>query len=313
MGEEMESEVYKGEWMSEMNQWIGWSSEIPAAAKQISSDTPSVSSDSTVFTPFQLPEFDARLPVLGHEFIARNGHGHDNRYPTNGNNNRIKEENHGFNLDLYPISSDFVASGRKLRDVQPFFPAIVGEENCPSLTHKAPLLNQSNQHLFYSNNTPIWKGGPDISGFRQYSEVPLSEKSLESPILSNVTLKDSRMETANKRPRLERPAPFTTFKVRKEKLGDRITALQQLVSPFGKTDTASVLYDAIEYIKFLHDQVTVLSTPYTRLSHGREDREAAGSGLRSRGLCLVPISTTLHVAKDTTTDFWAPTFGGSYR
>lgn len=48
-----------------------------------------------------------------------------------------------------------------------------------------------------------------------------------------------------------------------------------------------------------------------------EDVEAAkekgGGGLRSRGLCLVPVSTTLHVAKDNTTDFWAPTFGGSFR
>lgn len=79
-------------------------------------------------------------------------------------------------------------------------------------------------------------------------------------------------------------------------MGDRITALQQLVSPFGKvikttsysfhflfsdhsdniywsskfinlnfcqTDTASVLSDAIEYIKFLHDQISVSTTYFT--------------------------------------------------
>ncbi|KAG2645279.1 hypothetical protein PVAP13_2KG425200 [Panicum virgatum] len=45
--------------------------------------------------------------------------------------------------------------------------------------------------------------------------------------------------------------------VPKVKLGDKITALQQIVSPFGKTDTASVLYEAINYIKWLHEQVQV--------------------------------------------------------
>jgi hypothetical protein len=37
------------------------------------------------------------------------------------------------------------------------------------------------------------------------------------------------------------PSPLPTFKVRKEKLGDRITALQQLVSPFGKVQVLSVI------------------------------------------------------------------------
>jgi len=55
-------------------------------------------------------------------------------------------------------------------------------------------------------------------------------------------------------------------KERKEKLGERIVALQQLVSPYGKTDTASVLWEAMEYIQFLHEQVKVLSAPYLQSS-----------------------------------------------
>ncbi|PKA49329.1 Transcription factor bHLH110 [Apostasia shenzhenica] len=65
-----------------------------------------------------------------------------------------------------------------------------------------------------------------------------------------------------KKPRIEPRSSFSPFKVRKEKLGDRIAALQQLVAPFGKTDTASVLMEAIGYIKFLQDQVETLSVPY---------------------------------------------------
>ncbi|KAI0498277.1 hypothetical protein KFK09_021518 [Dendrobium nobile] len=43
--------------------------------------------------------------------------------------------------------------------------------------------------------------------------------------------------------------------VKNQKLGDKITALQQLVSPFGKTDTASVLQEATVHIKALHEQI----------------------------------------------------------
>ncbi|KAK8575324.1 hypothetical protein V6N13_033427 [Hibiscus sabdariffa] len=136
-------------------------------------------------------------------------------------------------------------------------------------------------------------------------------------------MKKGSSEPASKRPKLETPSPLPTFKVRKEKLGDRITALQQLVSPFGKTDTASVLHEAIEYIKFLHDQVNVLSTPYMKQAAASiqqevyekrtEDPDEPKQDLRSRGLCLVPISSTFPVANETTADFWTPTLGGTMR
>ncbi|KAI3983690.1 hypothetical protein MKX01_001094, partial [Papaver californicum] len=60
---------------------------------------------------------------------------------------------------------------------------------------------------------------------------------------------------AFKKARVQQSSTQSTFKVRKEKLGDRITALHQLVSPFGKTDTASVLLEAIGYIRFLQNQI----------------------------------------------------------
>ncbi|XP_062207093.1 transcription factor bHLH112-like isoform X2 [Phragmites australis] len=134
----------------------------------------------------------------------------------------------------------------------------------------------------------------------------------------------SESPAAAKRPRIEAPSPLPTFKVRKEKLGDRITALQQLVSPFGKTDTASVLHEAIQYIKFLHDQVASLSSPYLKngiplqqfQQKGHEDAKDNGDtkqDLRSRGLCLVPVASTYTVASETVPEFWHPTFGGTFR
>ncbi|GMY34316.1 transcription factor bHLH68-like isoform X2 [Fagus crenata] len=137
------------------------------------------------------------------------------------------------------------------------------------------------------------------------------------------------------------------LKVRKEKLGDRITALHQLVSPFGKTDTASVLLEAIGYIRFLQGQIEALSSPYLgnasknmrnqqsvqgerngvfpedpgqllndaclkRKEATNQDTRDKPKDLRSRGLCLVPLSCTQHVGSDNGADFWAPAYGGGF-
>ncbi|CAM0945860.1 unnamed protein product [Alopecurus aequalis] len=198
-----------------------------------------------------------------------------------------------------------------------------------------------------------------------------------SSITSNTSLGSSMLEFSNngsprerlttaseaafKKARTQESSPAqSTIKVRKEKLGDRITALHQLVTPFGKTDTASVLIEAIGYIRFLHGQIEGLTSPYLQpgggngssggsfskqqheatvstgernsifpeepgqLLHDKATRkrrhtdqdgssgEEAKKDLRSRGLCLVPVSCTLDVGADTgPADYWtaAPPFG----
>lgn len=120
-----------------------------------------------------------------------------------------------------------------------------------------------------------------------------------------------------KKAKTENPAPAGHARVRKEKLGERIIALQQLVSPYGKSDTASVLHEAMGYIRFLHEQVQVLCCPYlerlpTSLHHhqqpGNQGNGDNGStkDLRSRGLCLVPVGYTVHVANNNGADLWSP-------
>ncbi|PIN12299.1 hypothetical protein CDL12_15094 [Handroanthus impetiginosus] len=151
-----------------------------------------------------------------------------------------------------------------------------------------------------------------------------------------------------KKPRIQPSLAQSTFKVRKEKLGDRITALHQLVSPFGKTDTASVLLEAIGYIRFLQSQIEALSSPYLGTGSGSirqrhpiqgernclfpedpgqllhencikrkgvsdlECNEEPKKDLRSRGLCLVPISCTLDVGSENGADYWASAFGANF-
>lgn len=129
---------------------------------------------------------------------------------------------------------------------------------------------------------------------------------------------------ASKKPRIQQySSTQPVLKVRKEKLGDRITALHQLVSPFGKTDTASVLSEAIAYIRFLQSQIEALSSPYL----GNVSEGSMGKGhqqlyvtdvhdrpkdLKTRGLCLVPVSCTQLIGSDNGADYWAPALGGGF-
>lgn len=170
----------------------------------------------------------------------------------------------------------------------------------------------SKQHLNFTNNTPFWNPSANNPSPRFHDE------SLKSSEAKRHGSSSDNHQPAAKKARIATPSPLPTFKVRKEKLGDRITALQQLVSPFGKTDTASVLHEAIEYIKFLHGQVGALSSPYLKngshqMQHQLESsNDGGGQELRSRGLCLVPISSTFAVASEMPMEFWAPTFLGGY-
>ncbi|XVF04037.1 hypothetical protein REPUB_Repub05bG0046200 [Reevesia pubescens] len=200
-----------------------------------------------------------------------------------------------------------------------------------------PKQQQQHLHgqLHFSNNAPFWNPSASMTdhvrpGFfpslqTQFPAGNFDEKTKNISEVrdSSTVVKKSGNEPTSKRPRNETTqSTLPAFKVRKEKMGDRITALQQLVSPFGKTDTASVLSEAIEYIKFLHEQVSVLSTPYMKSgaaiqhqqnSEKSKDPEGPKQDLRSRGLCLVSVSSTFPVTHESTVDFWTPTFGGTFR
>ncbi|KAL3840288.1 hypothetical protein ACJIZ3_024879 [Penstemon smallii] len=210
---------------------------------------------------------------------------------TNNNNNTTSGSN--FNMNLQAL--DLLTSSR--------FAPSYGFHNMVQ-SHQLPLYSSKKISAPSNNN-----GGAESK--RNSSKMEQAPKAQQT--------------TATKKSRVEARASCPPFKVRKEKLGDRIAALQQLVAPFGKTDTASVLMEAIGYIKFLQNQVETLSVPYMKASRDKTSRvikgvatdqnenyEESKRDLKSRGLCLVPLSCLSYIADGGGAAVWPPPhFGGA--
>ncbi|XP_057968817.1 transcription factor bHLH68 [Malania oleifera] len=211
--------------------------------------------------------------------------------------------------------------------------------NNPAAATSSPKSRPIPTTAFSSNMLDFSSKQP--SDARNPLPVRSSEGNSGAAATTGGALKKARVQSSS--------SSNSAFKVRKEKLGDRITALHQLVSPFGKTDTASVLLEAIGYIRFLQSQIEALSLPYLgsgsgnmrhhhsvqgerncifpedpgqllndncmkrKATHEQDSHHEEGKDLRSRGLCLVPVGCTLQVGSDNGADYWAPAIGGGFR
>ncbi|KAF5454453.1 hypothetical protein F2P56_024117 [Juglans regia] len=164
-------------------------------------------------------------------------------------------------------------------------------------------VSLSQDHMHELDDSPSNSSNKTTAFMNEVTRAKRPSRSSDQPKESHAEAKKSRSVSRCSCPPL---------KVRKEKLGDRIAALQKLVAPFGKTDTASVLTEAIGYIQFLHDRVQNLSMPYMRSSRSKPiirsamqpglskegygtDHDQAKPDLRSRGLCLLPKSCASYI------------------
>ncbi|KAJ4916961.1 basic helix-loop-helix (bHLH) DNA-binding superfamily protein [Raphanus sativus] len=202
-----------------------------------------------------------------------------------------------------------------------------------SLFHDA--IESSRSFLDIRLSRPLTDINPSFKpSFKALSLSEFSKKEHQTASLATVRLGstnagkkkrcDEISDEVSKKAKCGRDSTLSPDKdLPKAKLRDKITTLQQIVSPFGKTDTASVLQEAITYINFYQEQVKLLSTPYMKNSSikdpwggwDREEHNKRGPkhlDLKSRGLCLVPISCTPVAYHDNSaTDYWSPSYRGS--
>ncbi|GAB4847471.1 hypothetical protein Ancab_026528 [Ancistrocladus abbreviatus] len=187
-----------------------------------------------------------------------------------------------------------------------------GDARCPPLEHRLPSLGKQEYTGWGPGDVQqSSNGSPSNSCSKTSASMNGVTGSKRHGNYADKLSKASSHGGGLKKSSLKTSCP--PIKVRKEKLGDRIAALHQLVSPFGKTDTASVLTEAIGYIQFLQEQIHTLCMPHVkplrntpfsrtiRMSPSEDDvlMEDAKQDLRRRGLCIVPLSWTSFI---TTTD-----------
>ncbi|GMI91278.1 PERICYCLE FACTOR TYPE-A 5 [Hibiscus trionum] len=214
-----------------------------------------------------------------------------------------------FDMNLEAL--DLLNPARFSRSSRFSYPSEDRHDNLGIYKEISPSFGLHHHHnLLQSNQRPAAYSPSKIS--------PFPTETTEAKRPSNLAEAKATAAAAAKKSRLESRASCPPFKVRKEKLGDRIAALQQLVAPFGKTDTASVLMEAIGYIKFLQNQVETLSVPYMKSSRSKTSRSKQGGStmedgneeaqrdLKSRGLCLVPLSCMSYVTSDSGGGIWPP-------
>nr|WDQ29612.1 transcription factor bHLH2 [Santalum album] len=195
-------------------------------------------------------------------------------------------------------------NGRKLCDVISFSGSSNGVK--PSCQKSLNLSAGWRKQGLFTSNSPVKN-----SGRRQIINNEVKKRRSNSNSSETLPKKQKHESSAVSSVKIMAP---------KVKLGDKISALQQIVSPFGKTDTASVLLEAIGYIRFLQEQVQLLSNPYMKTMPckdpwGALDRKEQGDAeldLQSRGLCLVPTSCTPQTYHENGvgSDYWTPTYRG---
>ncbi|KAE8703821.1 Sec14p-like phosphatidylinositol transfer family protein [Hibiscus syriacus] len=191
-------------------------------------------------------------------------------------------------------------------------------------THDGGSYNQSLLDMIPGKlSRGVFMGHESHDHRREHSDSTSTSSKVSSFVSGSITstkrpgsFSDTMESTHTDAKKHRSSCPTLKLQVRKEKLGDRIAALQKLVAPFGKTDTSTVLTEAIGYIQFLQDQVQTLSVPFMKSSQSKHygpkqggSREEEGKkehkcDLRSRGLCLVPRSLASQFINSCCSGIW---------
>ncbi|XP_027768375.1 putative uncharacterized protein DDB_G0282133 isoform X2 [Solanum pennellii] len=183
-------------------------------------------------------------------------------YYTNNNNDDDMDS-------MFPMRSDQIAHHQEVDNSRNLASICFGDylNNKPLVDFK-PSLKTLNlgQHKKNGLQQPyISKSRVTLSTCNTLKRSNGRSQEYNNPIDGKKRKLEDNLETNSKGQKNENSVVTSAkTQVPKVKLADKVTALQQIVSPFGKTDTASVLWETINYVRFLQEQIQLLSHAYMK-------------------------------------------------